>query len=231
METTMNTRWIKVTALGSVLGLAGLTFSALSAAQAKEGDGKAPDPHHRPGRAAFAEHWFERMDANKDGQLSRQEAETGTLRLFDRLDANKDGTLTKAEAETGAPALRKEELSARFGALDTNKDARLSADESKIPPRFFEKLDSNHDGALTLEEFLAQPDFGEGRREFVFDQADHNHDGKVTRAEAEQSSKERFDRLDANHDGVVTREEFAQHLQKMAAEHREHHDGADTPSK
>lgn len=225
----MNTRWIKLTALSAVLGLA--AFSTLALAQPNDSDAKGPGGHGHPGRA-FAEHWFRSMDANADGQLSQQELETGTLRLFDRLDANKNGEVTREEADSGAAVIRKEELSKRFGELDANKDGRLTADESKIPPRFFDRLDANHDHALSLEEFLAQPDFGEHRREFVFEHADQNHDGKVTRAEAQQAAKERFDRLDANHDGVVTREEFAQHLQQMAEAHgHQGRGGEGTPSK
>jgi Ca2+-binding EF-hand superfamily protein len=212
----MNTKWIKLTALGAVLGLAG--FSTLALAQPNGSDGKGPGPHGHPGKA-FAEHWFGRMDANKDGQLTQQEVEAGTERLFARLDVNKDGELTREEADTGAAAIRREELTAHFREIDANKDGRLTAAESKIPARFFDRLDTNHDHALSLEEFLAQPDFGEHRREFVFEHADQNHDGKVTRAEAAQAAKERFERLDANHDGRVTREEFAQHLQQMAGAH------------
>jgi Ca2+-binding EF-hand superfamily protein len=222
METKMNTRWIKLTALGAVLGLAG--FSALAAAQPSDSAGKGPGGHGHPGRA-FAEHWFRSMDANNDGKLSQQEVETGTLRLFDRLDANKDGEVTREEADTGAAAIRKEELSKHFREVDADKDGRLTAEESKIPPRFFDRLDTNHDHAISLEEFLAQPDFGGHRRESVFEHADQNRDGKVTRAEAQQAAKERFDRLDANHDGVVTREEFSQHMKQMAEAHGQHENG------
>ena len=218
----MNTRWIKLTALSAVLGFAG--FSSLALAQPNDSDGKGPGPHGHPGRA-FAEHWFQSMDTNNDGQVTQQEMEAGTQRLFDRLDANKDGEITREEAETGAAAIRKEELTAHFRELDADKDGRLTADESKIPQRFFDRLDTNHDHALSLEEFLAMPDFGDHRRDFMFEHADQNHDGKVTRAEAQQAAKERFDRLDANHDGVVTRDEFGQHLKQMAEAHGHHPDG------
>jgi Ca2+-binding EF-hand superfamily protein len=215
----MNTRWINLTVLGSVLSLVGL--STVAAAQ----PGDEPDAHGHPGRAALAEHWFERMDANKDGQLTRQEAEAGTVRLFERLDGNKDGELTRVEADAGVAALRKDELGARFRELDTNKDGRLTADESKLPPRFFDRLDTNKDHAVSLDEFLAQPDFGARRREFEFDRADKNKDDKVTRAEAEQAAKGRFDRVDANHDGVITRAELSEHIEKVGKSH-EHDEGS-----
>ncbi|HEU4582170.1 MAG TPA: hypothetical protein VFS67_28135 [Polyangiaceae bacterium] len=218
----MNTRWIKLTALSAVLGLAG--FSTLALAQPRASEGSGPGPHGRHGQA-LAEHWFRSMDANKDGQLARQEVEAGTQHLFDRLDANKDGEVTRDEAEAGAAAIRKEELSAHFRELDANRDGRLTAEESKIPARFFDRLDTNHDHALSLEEFLAQPDFGQHRREGVFEHADQNHDGKVTRAEAVQAATERFDRIDGNHDGVVTRDELAQHMKQRAEAHGHHADG------
>jgi Ca2+-binding EF-hand superfamily protein len=218
----MNTPWNKVTVLGSVLGLAGLTFATQAAAQPSA----EPAAHGRPGRAALAEHWFERMDANKDGQLTRPELEAGTQRLFERLDANKDGELTRPEAEAGATTLRREELGARFRQLDANKDGRLTAEESKLPLRAFDRIDTDHDHALSLEEFLALPDFGARRREFEFDRADQNHDGKVTRAEAEQAAKDRFERMDANHDGVITRAELAEHLEQAGKAH-EHDQGSE----
>jgi Ca2+-binding EF-hand superfamily protein len=220
----MNKRWINGTVMGSlVLALSGLTWAGLTWA---DGDAKDHPGGPHGGRGAMAQHWFERLDANKDGQLTRQEAEAGSLRLFERLDANKDGVLTREEAEAGARAIRDEELSSRFRELDANKDGRLTADESKLPPRFFDRVDSNHDHALSLQEFLAMPDFGNKRRGFEFDRADANHDGKVTRAEAEQAGKQRFDRVDANHDGVITHEELAQHLAQMGHAH-DHEGGAE----
>jgi hypothetical protein len=227
----MSKRWINLTVMGSVLGLSGLVWAGLASAQPKDNAAAQPkqEParqHGRPVRAAIAEHWFERMDANKDGQLTRQEAQAGSLRLFEQLDRNQDGEVTREEADAGARVIRQEELASRFRQLDVDQDGRLTADESKLPPQFFDRLDTNHDHALSLEEFQARPDFGAKWREFEFDRADANHDGKVSRAEAQQAAKERFERLDANHDGVLTREELAQHLDKVG-QAREHQHGAE----
>jgi Ca2+-binding EF-hand superfamily protein len=216
----MNKRPISITIMGSTLGLALAGLAGLAAAQPSD-----DHPGHRHSGAALAERWFERMDANKDGQLTRAEVEAGSQRLFERLDANKDGDVTREEAETGAVAIRTEERTARFKQLDSNGDGRLTQEESKLPARFFAKLDSNGDHALSLEEFSAMPDFGARHREFEFDHADKNHDGKVTRAEAADAAKERFDKVDANHDGAITKEEFAAHLQSMAKAHGAEHGG------
>jgi Ca2+-binding EF-hand superfamily protein len=215
----MNKRAINITVLGSVLGLA-LGVAGLAAAQPSD-DHQGHPGHGHPG-AALAERWFERMDANKDGQLTRAEVEAGSQRLFERLDANKDGEVTREEAETGAVAIRNEERTARFKQLDANGDGHLTLEESKLPQHFFEKLDTNSDHALSLEEFSAMPDFGARHREFEFDHADKNHDGKVTRAESADAAKERFDKIDANHDNVITKDEFTAHLQSMAKMHGEH---------
>jgi Ca2+-binding EF-hand superfamily protein len=216
----MNTRSMGRTLRGSVLGLslAALAFSGLVAAQPADGQ---QGPHGQGHRGEFAEHWFEHLDANKDGQVTQKEAEDAAGNLFDRLDANHDGAVTREESDAGAQAIRHEMLTAHFKQLDANGDGHLTQDEAKIPQRFFDRLDTNNDHVLSLDEFLAQPDFGGKRREFEFDRADANHDGQVTRAEALQAAKARFEKLDTNHDGVVTREEFQAHLEQMRKMHQE----------
>jgi Ca2+-binding EF-hand superfamily protein len=223
----MNKRSIHTTVLGSVLALSVAGLAGLAAAQPSDDH----QGHRHPG-AGLAERWFERMDANKDGKLTRAEVDAGSQRLFERIDANKDGEVTHEEAEAGAVAIRNEERAARFKQLDANGDGRLTLEESKLPQRFFEKLDKNTDHALSLEEFSAMPDFGARHREFEFAQADKNHDGKVTKAEAADAAKERFDKVDTNHDGVITRDELAAHVQsmeKMHGEHGQHGDSAGDP--
>jgi Ca2+-binding EF-hand superfamily protein len=181
----------------------------------------AAGPHGGQGgperAAAMAAHLFERMDTNGDGKVTREEADETGKRLFEKFDRNADGAVTRDEADAGAKALRQEELVVRFKKLDQDGDGKLSGTESQLPPQFFQKLDTNNDRALSLEEFQARPDRRAEHREFEFERADGNHDGKVTRAEADQSAKERFDHVDADHDGVITRAEFDAHVANMAA--------------
>lgn len=206
----MNNRVTRATLTASLLGLA---LASTAAAQ----QDKRPPSAEGAVRSAMADHFFERMDTDKDGRVTRAEAEAIERQLFDRIDANKDGAITRQESEEGTRALRAKELEMRFKALDGNADGRLTQPESKLPPAIFDRLDQDKDHALTQAEFLAQPDRRAKHRELEFEQADTNHDGKVTRGEAAERAKQRFERADANHDGVITRAELDADLAKLHA--------------
>ncbi len=98
---------------------------------------------------------------------------------FSLSDANNDSVISSAEFDG--------EAKRTFAGYDQNKDGRLSRDEysgpgSVISPmgRFVkeqpDKIDSDHDGAISEVEFLR-----EGRR--VFDKLDLNRDGNLSAAE------------------------------------------------
>ena len=77
----------------------------------------------------------------------------------------------------------------------------------------FKAKDTNHDGKLTLEEYLYRfPDEAEGRRRFPT--FDTNKDGFLSLEEYSTDPKKsaesqaRFKRFDKNNDGKVSREEF-----------------------
>jgi hypothetical protein len=46
---------------------------------------------------AFGGRMFEMADANRDGRVSLQEAQTAALQHFDMMDANRDGQVTPQE--------------------------------------------------------------------------------------------------------------------------------------
>jgi Ca2+-binding EF-hand superfamily protein len=221
----MNTLRLNATLVGSLLAV---SFSALSLAGES---GEHAGAHERPTRAAMAGHFFEKLDENKDGKVTRQEAEAAGRTLFAKLDQNGDGELTQSEAEAGALTIRQEQLAARFKKLDTNADGHLAPGESQLPPKFFERLDTNKDHVVSLAEFQAMPDFRADHREFQFERSDLNHDGKVTRAEAATANKLRFDAADANHDGKITREEFDARLAKLHEQSAKAHSAKAQPEK
>jgi Ca2+-binding EF-hand superfamily protein len=119
---------------------------------------------------------FDRLDTNKDGQVTSDEVASDHQRLFKRLlrtgDANDDGQLTAEEFTTALTPARpdkplEELLLADFpGAnaakwllltLDTNADSRLDADEipddyQAVFQRLVNQIDRDDDGVLNRGE-------------------------------------------------------------------------------
>jgi Ca2+-binding EF-hand superfamily protein len=117
-----------------------------------------------------------RMDTNKDGKISRDEAKDRVKENFDAIDTNKDGYLDRTEllamARRMAPMMpppggrpggpfggpgpaRPDPLD--FDALDKNADGRLTRDELKGTRWLdvFDKIDTNHDGKIDPKEWAA----------------------------------------------------------------------------
>ncbi|HSQ95226.1 MAG TPA: EF-hand domain-containing protein [Croceibacterium sp.] len=133
------------------------------------------------------------VNAANKGSVSREAFRANSGTEFDRIDANKDGKLSKAEIEQNRRAVwlaqAKARNSALFKQLDLDHNGSLSADEFAHligqPPAFdaqpiITRMDTNHDGQVSREEFLAA-------EVADFDRLDTNKDGIVTRAEIDAS--------------------------------------------
>ena len=143
--------------------LAALVTLAPAALLAADPAAPAPGPVHGPRGDG---EWFNRLDTNHDGALTRDEATAASAeriaKSFDRLDANHDGMITQEEMRAAGEARReamKAEAQARFKSADRNGDGLLSKDEATAGlPRVagnFDRLDANKDGQLSPEELAA----------------------------------------------------------------------------
>jgi Ca2+-binding EF-hand superfamily protein len=153
--------------------------------------------------------------------------------LFARLDTNRDGFLTREEADAAKQKMAGD-MRTRFAQRLAERGPGMP-DRGAM----FDKLDTNKDGTITRQEFVsAQPqvrehrvfvmrDGGEpgkmrmrgmgGMHGKMFEKADANRDGRVSLQEATNAALQHFDSADANHDGKLTPDErMRMHQQRKA---------------
>ena len=111
-----------------------------------------------------------RYDTNKDGVVDRAEWKAGQEARFKRLDTNGDGKLTEDELFARTPAIGN-------SVLPPDRQAQRQSS-------YFQLLDADKDGVVTLAEFMAQAD-----RNFA--RCDLNKDGRIDTAECRQALQRR----------------------------------------
>ena len=105
-------------------------------------------------------HFLDRVDADKDGAVSRAEAEIFRQSRFSSADANRDGVLTEAEAIAHAQRRAVEMATKIFARMDANGDGRVLRSEfdtisGQRLDRVFRRFDGNGDGLITRAEMRA----------------------------------------------------------------------------
>ncbi len=110
--------------------------------------------HHGHGRM------LENLDTDKDGVITREEAQAARKSRLMKADANGDGALTMEELKAHREKMREERrerrMERRFKRLDANGDGKITGDEiDGMKMRRFDKVDANGDGKITKEEIEA----------------------------------------------------------------------------
>lgn len=110
-------------------------------------------------------------------------------------------------AQQGAPGQQTRPMPF-FQALDTDNDGAVSREEflagHQRRGQGYAAADQDGDGVISRDEFMRA---GQQRREARFKQLDADNDGRLTQQELQRHQTARFQAMDADNDGRVTREE------------------------
>eukprot|EP00933_Yihiella_yeosuensis_P014030 TRINITY_DN12733_c1_g1_i6.p1 TRINITY_DN12733_c1_g1~~TRINITY_DN12733_c1_g1_i6.p1 ORF type:complete len:599 (-),score=166.31 TRINITY_DN12733_c1_g1_i6:507-2303(-) len=136
---------------------------------------------------------------------------------FDRLDANHDGIITRQEfAAAAAPAVTyatPAPAPVTYAAPAQPSYAAPVQYSAPLAQNPFDRLDANHDGIITRQEFAAAAAPAVTYAAPAPAPVTYAAPAQPSYAAPVQYSaplaQNPFDRLDANHDGVITRQEFA----------------------
>lgn len=163
---------------------------------------------------ALADHHGGKMEGKEP--TTRAEVEAQVKQRFAAADTNKDGAVTKAEAEAHAASMKAdwqaqagERHAQMFAEMDADKNGQISRAEfdAAHQKRMGERQEARGDRAG-----MGGGRMHHGQQDGMmgmmwFERIDANKDGKVTLAEAQAKPLEMFDRADANKDGTLTPEE------------------------
>lgn len=93
-----------------------------------------------------------KYDVNGDERITQQEIATKKLKLFRQMDADRDGGVDFDEYENTDTAKRYALLKSRFIKLDSDHNGRVTEEEYSSYMGMFTSIDSNGDGTLTADE-------------------------------------------------------------------------------
>lgn len=141
-------KYAVLTGILSVAIVAGASF-ALASESAREAGHKGP--HFK----------FEELDANQDGELSKDEMKAHRKAQFMKMDTDNDGQVSEAELRVGMSERAEKKMERRIGHMmdrhDANNDGKLSAEEfePRKGGRMFDRIDSDGSGTISRAEFDA----------------------------------------------------------------------------
>ncbi|MDR3389308.1 MAG: EF-hand domain-containing protein [Rudaea sp.] len=163
----------------------------------------SPETTQRDERVA--QFMVKRMDTAGNGYVTQDEFLAAAKKRFARMDKNGDGKLTPDEL--AAPRWPRRQADASQASVETAKGSR----GAQFAQKHFDKLDTNHDGVVSIDEYLAAATA-------MYQKLDSQGTGKLTAQELasspqalkrdERRAQHEIKRLDTNGDGVVTQDEY-----------------------
>jgi Ca2+-binding EF-hand superfamily protein len=185
----------------------------------------------------FRTQFFDRLDSNRDGRITKAEYEASRAAEFKAADKNGDGFVSRDEFAAYDDQRRGDFVDRMFARLDKNNDGKLDAAElaagrgtrgdkaergeksdraergerrgNRVGRIDFERADAGRKGYLTLEDLTKlRGARAEAAAKRRFERLDTNRDGKLTADELPAERKDAILRADANKDGAVTLDEF-----------------------
>ena len=223
----------------------------LTAGAAVAMQSQTPAPQKQPvskaEMLARADARFDRLDTNKDGQLSADERKAGMDAARKAMAEKKGGELQDfmPGARRGGGGMG-ERMMAR---VDTNGDGLISKAENRaMVEARFARMDADKDGMAEAGE--ARKGMGKGKAKWkrerrgpggaamsaggpamAMKKADTNGDGAISKAEYDAQSAQRFAKLDTNSDGKIDATEMkAQHDKARAKMKKMRERRGNTPS-
>lgn len=168
--------------------LSGVLILALGGASLASAAGMQHGKGHGP-RGMDVDQMFEQLDANKDGQITKEEMQAAGAMRFAATDTDGDGFLSAEE----------------LAAADAKREAERQKRKGDRVAWMLEKLDANKDGKLSQEEMEARGGQGKGKGKGdrgmrMFDHADANGDGALTKEELE-AAKAQMGKRKGRHGG------------------------------
>ena len=100
---------------------------------------------------------FAQYDTNKNGKIERSESKL-PAEIFTRIDTNKDGAITKEEALAAHEARAKGRDKAKRGEAKRGDKPERGNEGRRGPRGHFEHMDTNGDGQITATEAKAAAD-------------------------------------------------------------------------
>jgi Ca2+-binding EF-hand superfamily protein len=163
----------------------------------------------------FRTQFFERLDADKDGKITKAEYDASHAGQFKTADKNGDGSVTKEEFAAYGDQRRGEFVDRMFARLDKNGDgtldaAELAAGRGKRGDR------AEHGDRAEKGDRAERGERRERGGRLNFERADAAKKGfltledltKARAARYEAAMKKRFEALDTNRDGKLAADEL-----------------------